>query len=85
LAIRIREVEGARVAINAAKSVEKEGDIYLDDGVHEVLSRKFGRDFKAMYGFDLIDGDETELRLVEQEESNNPNRTWWDETYGETV
>lgn len=34
-----------------------------------------------MYDLDLP-YDANDVQLVEAEESNNPARTWWDETYG---
>ena len=52
MAIRIRKVKDDSktgwyyVALCAAKSEPKEGDIYLDDGMHEALSYKFEKDFK---------------------------------------
>lgn len=47
MAIRIRKVKGRVVALCAAKSVAKQGDIYLDDAQHEALSNKFARDDTA--------------------------------------
>lgn len=81
MAIRIRQVDGRLVALCAARSMPKAGDIYLDDGAHHVLSNKFARDFNEMYGYDLA-GIGEDADLVEREESNNPNRDWWDATYG---
>lgn len=92
MAIRLRHVEGVGlIAICAARSVEKPGDIYLDDGAHHALSVKFGDDFAS-------EGLRASLREVapqpgvedrrpmyaamDIEESNNPNREWWDRTYG---
>jgi hypothetical protein len=45
MAIRIRTVNNVTVALCAAHSEEKEGDIYLDDDVHHALTTKFGLDF----------------------------------------
>lgn len=81
MAIRLRVVNGTLVALCAARSMPKEGDIYLDDAAHGALSNKFARDEKEMFGYD-IPGADADLDLVEQEESNNPNREWWDKTYG---
>jgi hypothetical protein len=79
MAIRLRRVGGRLVALCAARSVEKPGDHYLDDGEHYALAQKFSRDWEGEtvrpYGDDDPD-------LVEREESNNPNRGWWDRTYG---
>lgn len=83
MAIRLRVVDGVLIAICAARSVEKPGDIYLDDNAHHALGNKFSRDYHEMYAYDLpcrgVDAD-----LVEQEESNNPARDEWDKVYGTT-
>lgn len=78
MAIRIRKIDGRWIALCAARSMPKEGDVYLDDAIHYALTEKFARDFN--YG--LYHNDEVVERLVEREESNNPNREWWDQTYG---
>lgn len=78
MAIRIRRVDGHVVALCAARSVEKPGDLYLDDAVHMALSRKYWMDYPEM-------GPTPEpwvVELTEREESNNPNREWWDREYG---
>lgn len=82
MSIRIRNINGVTVALCAARSMPKEGDIYLDDAAHHALSIKFEMDFASM-GFMAASylGSE-EVRLTEQEESNNPNRDWWECTYG---
>jgi hypothetical protein len=88
MSIRIRNVDGVTIAICAARSVAKEGDIYLDDAAHHALTIKFGLDFDSMFhieGTPPLIGPKsyvTEQRLMEQEESNNPNRYWWDQIYG---
>jgi hypothetical protein len=84
MAIRLRVVEGHWVALCAARSVEKEGDIYLDDGWHQALGNKFARDYHEMYGFD-ISGRDTNTEWVEREESNNSNREWWNSFYGKEI
>lgn len=45
MAIRIRKIQGHTIALCAAKTKAKEGDIYLGDGVHHALSTKFGVDW----------------------------------------
>ena len=45
MAIRIREIRGHTVALCAAITEAKEGDIYLHDGIHHALSTKFGVDW----------------------------------------
>jgi hypothetical protein len=80
MAIRLRLINGVWIAICAARSVEKEGDVYLDDGQHHALGDKFARDFDEMFELGLHTPQPTDT-LVEQEESNNPNRNWWDSEY----
>lgn len=70
------------VAICAARSVERPGDIYLDDGIHHALMAKFSKDF-AEEGF-CEPFDYPEHGIMEAEESNNANREWWDGIYGRT-
>lgn len=41
MAIRLRKVNGSLVALCAAETDPKEGDTYLDDGVHYALAAKF--------------------------------------------
>jgi hypothetical protein len=48
MAIRIRKIDSKYVALCAAESEAKEGDVYLDDGVHGALTKKFEADFKSM-------------------------------------
>jgi len=80
MSIRIRVVDGVLVALCAARSMPKEGDIYLDDAAHGALSDKFAEDFGT-------EGHDTRSLYPEQaaarakEESNNPNRVWWDSVY----
>ncbi len=47
MAIRVREIEGRLVALCAAKSRPKPGDVYLHDGIHHALVLKFSGDFKS--------------------------------------
>ena len=79
MSIRLRTVNGVRIAICAARSVEKPGDLYLDDGDHRAVMDKCARDYAEM-GIPPR-GDPDISPLVEQEESNNPAREWWDRTY----
>jgi hypothetical protein len=48
MSIRIRKVDGKVVALCAAKSEPKSGDLYLDDNVHHALTIKFEKDFGSM-------------------------------------
>lgn len=45
MSIRLRKVNGILIALCAARSVEKDGDIYLDDNAHHALAEKFARDY----------------------------------------
>lgn len=45
MAIRMRTVDGVRVALCAVESDEQVGDVYLDDGDHYALAAKFSRDW----------------------------------------
>lgn len=64
MAIRVRRVDDQLVALCAAKSSEREGDLYLDDGVHYALARKFWRDYEEV---DIVDEEDIE-RAFSQEE-----------------
>ena len=47
MAIRIREVDGVRIALCAAETDAAPDDLYLDDGVHYALAAKFARDWRG--------------------------------------
>lgn len=47
MAIRIREIEDEAVALCAAKTRAKKGDIYLDDNAHHALMVKFIVDLQS--------------------------------------
>ena len=47
MAIRLRTVNGVRVALCAAETDELPGDIYLDDGEHYALAAKFSQDWEG--------------------------------------
>jgi hypothetical protein len=79
MAIRLRFIQGEWIAVCAARSVEKEGDIYLDDAHHYALAQKFARDWNGDVFRTFADD---RLDIISAEESNNSNREWWDKTYG---
>ena len=80
MAIRLRRVDGLLIALCAARSVKKPGDVYLDDGQHHALADKFMEDFAAEgYNTRALYPDAAALRA--KEESNNPARDWWNKTY----
>lgn len=69
MAIRIREINGGVVALCAAKTKEKKGDIYLDDNAHHALTTKFAIDWADE---DLKTGDWADpiiAKLMIREES----------------
>lgn len=47
MAIRLRTVNGIRVALCAAETDEQPGDLYLDDGDHYALAAKFCLDWQG--------------------------------------
>lgn len=47
MAIRIRTVDGTRVALCAVESDPLPGDVYLDDADHYALAAKFRHDWKG--------------------------------------
>jgi hypothetical protein len=47
MAIRLRSVNGIRVALCAAETDAEPGDVYLDDGDHHAFSAKFARDWQG--------------------------------------
>lgn len=81
MAIRLRCIDGQLIAICAARSIEKSGDVYLNDGQHYALADKFMEDFESE-GYNTRPLDPNAAALRAKEESDNPARQWWDETYG---
>ena len=47
MAIRLRYVEGKKVALCAAHAKAKPGDIYIDDGWDHALRAKFCKDYTS--------------------------------------
>ena len=48
MAIRLRTVNGVRVALCAYETDAEPGDIYLHDGEHYALAAKFCRDWQGL-------------------------------------
>lgn len=67
MAIRIREIEGETVALCAAKTKAKKGDIYIDDATHHALTTKFAVDFQSE-GYEVGASDEIVKELMLKEE-----------------
>ena len=68
MSIRIRAINGYVVALCAAKTEAKEGDIYLGDGAHHALTTKFGVDWvsEGRLKDDLADDIIKDLMLREE-------------------
>lgn len=85
MSIRIRVVDGVTVALCAARSMAKDGDVYLDDAQHQALTAKFDADFAEMGLMTATDFNDGSAAIRAREESNNPARAWWDSVYGHLV
>jgi hypothetical protein len=81
MAIRLRVTDGAVVALCAARSIPKPGDLYLDDTQHYALSQKFWLDYGAE-ATGLPTCEPEIAALIAREESNNANRDEWDRAFG---
>lgn len=46
MAIRLRTVNGVRIALCACETDKEDGDVYLDDNDHYALSAKFMKDWQ---------------------------------------
>jgi len=66
MAIRLRTVNGVRVALCAAKSNPEPGDMYLDDADHYAITAKYAKEWQADMGFSA---PWAEWPLMEQEET----------------
>ena len=51
MSIRLRSVNGVRVALCAVETDQKSGDIYLDDADHYALAQKFAEDWKEHHPY----------------------------------
>ena len=69
MAMRLRIVDGVKVALCAAKTLPQEGDIYLDDGWHYTISQKYWRDYDEI---NIVDKDD--IKLAERIEMPKPNK-----------
>ena len=68
MAIRIRKIDGYIIAVCAAKSDAKEGDIYLNDDIHHALTSKFGIDFMNEGFMNEHLADNNLIALMKQEQ-----------------
>ena len=67
MAIRIRKVNGHIIALCAAVTEPKDGDLYLDDSIHHALSTKFGLDWHEEGFLDDPLADELLIDLMKAE------------------
>lgn len=82
MAIRLRAVDGHLIAVCAARSVAKPGDVYLDDEQHHALAVKFDQDFGSEYQVEPWSRTDPNVPLMAREESDNPARDDWDACFG---
>ena len=52
MAIRLRTVDGVRIAVCAVETDVEVGDVYLDDADHYALSAKFAQDWETGVEYD---------------------------------
>lgn len=67
MAIRIRTINNCTIALCAAETDPKPGDIYLDDATHHALSTKFGLDFQSEGLIESAPVDNVLVELMEKE------------------
>lgn len=67
MAIRIRKVNGVTIALCAAETNPKPGDLYLDDTIHHALATKFGLDWHKEGFLEKSLADEKLVILMEKE------------------
>lgn len=69
MAIRLRIIDGHRVALCAAKTKSRLEDLYLDDSMHHALSTKFAIDWDSE-GLDTAGlADSRIAKLMKEEEA----------------
>jgi hypothetical protein len=86
MAIRLRIVNNLPIALCAVESDPKEGDIYLDDGMHAALSTKFAQDFNNMFGDNMrytlpVDPEQTELMKTQKVRDAREEFAKWAQDY----
>lgn len=74
MAIRIRIVDGYTIALCAAITEPKEGDLYLDDSMHHALTTKFGLDWLEEGSLEKSLADERLVPLMEREQEVQNDR-----------
>ena len=67
MAIRLRTVNGVKVALCAAKTFEEFDDVYLDDAWHYALAQKTWRDYDEIA---IVDEEDIALAASIEVEDN---------------
>lgn len=67
MAIRIRKIDDHTIALCAAETKPKLGDLYLDDTIHHALATKFGLDWHKEGFLEKSLADEKLVILMEKE------------------
>jgi len=75
MAIRIRKVKGHTIALCAAETKAKRGDLYLNDTIHHALSTKFGLDWVQEGTLEKSLADPILEKLMLKETKNSKERT----------
>jgi len=70
MAIRLRTVNGTRVALCAYETDEMTDDIYLDDGWHYALAAKFRRDWQGQTNDTIYDEEWTAMDTQKLRDAN---------------
>ena len=52
MAIRLRTIDGVRIAVCAVETDAEPGDVYLDDADHYALAAKFAHDWETDVTYD---------------------------------
>ncbi len=74
MAIRLRKIGERWIALCAARSKAKEGDVYLDDGQHDAIW------YLCKEKIDDLDSDEeTDVLIYQEEDPELVN--WWESVY----
>lgn len=69
MAIRIRTIKNTVIALCAAKTVAKDGDLYLNDSIHHALTTKFGLDWYEEGFLEKTMADKRLVKLMKKEEN----------------
>ena len=72
MSIRLREVDGIKVALCAALTKSESGDVYIHDGWHYALAMKFMRDWEGNGTLPSRDRlDPIEYEVMKKEEGSD--------------